>query len=59
MKPVKVPEDVVQLLELERRWQDAQFFVSQSDNEKEIEKAYKFIEECEKAFEACKVKFTF
>lgn len=54
---VKTPEDIVQLLELERRYFNAKIFVDQSDNEKEIEKAYEFIEKCEKAFNDCRIKF--
>ncbi len=56
---LKIPEDVIELLELERRWADAQFFISQSDNESECKKAEDFIKEAEEAFSKCKVKFTY
>ena len=56
---VKTPENIVELLELEQRYNNAQFFLSQSDNESECERAEAFIIEAEEAFSKCKVKFKY
>lgn len=56
---IKVPTNIIELLALEERYNNAHFFASQSDNQQEVDKAEDFIIECEKVFTQCKVKFSY
>ncbi len=56
---LKIPSNIIELNELEQRWLDAQFFVSQSDDENQIKRAEDFIKEAEEAFSKCTVRFVY